>query len=147
MKLLQLSQQQKLPRPVSIQNPYSLLNHTFEIGLAEIAHQENCGLLAYSPLGYGVLSGKYLGGAQPAGARLTLFHRFNRYSNPQSDHATRAYVELAWVAAQPFVTSTIIGATDLQQLETNLQSLDLPLSAAIMEGIETIHQQQPNPCP
>jgi aryl-alcohol dehydrogenase-like predicted oxidoreductase len=160
MKYLQLSEQYNLPRPVSIQNPYSLLNRTFEIGLAEIAHRETCGLLAYSPLGFGVLSGKYLGGARPAGARLTLFDRFDRYSNPQADQATQAYVELAlehgldpaqmalaWVSAQSFVTSTIIGATDLQQLESNLQSLDLRLSQSIMEEIETIHRQQPNPCP
>jgi aryl-alcohol dehydrogenase-like predicted oxidoreductase len=160
MKLLELSQQHNLPRPVSIQNPYSLLNRTFEIGLAEIAHRETCGLLAYSPLGFGVLSGKYLQGAHPAGARLTLFDRFDRYSNPQAKDATQAYVELArehgldpaqmalaWVSAQPFVTSTIIGATDLQQLESNLYSLDLRLSQSIMEEIETIHQQQPNPCP
>jgi aryl-alcohol dehydrogenase-like predicted oxidoreductase len=160
MKFLQLSEQHNLPRPVSIQNPYSLLNRTFEIGLAEIAHRENCGLLAYSPMGFGVLSGKYLNGARPAGARLTLFDRFVRYSNPQADQAIHAYVELArqhgldpaqmalaWVSAQAFVTSTIIGATDLPQLESNLLSLDLGLSESIMEGIEAIHQQQPNPCP
>jgi len=160
MKILQLSEQYKLPRPVSIQNPYSLLNRTFEIGLAEIAHLEDCGLLAYSPLGFGVLSGKYLHGARPAGARLTLYERFARYSSPQADRATQAYVELArnlglnpaqmalaWISVQPFITSTIIGATDLQQLESNLQSLDLHLSESILEEIESIHQQQPNPCP
>ena len=160
MKFLQLSEQRNLPRPVSIQNPYSLLNRTFEIGLAEIAHRESCGLLAYSPLGFGVLSGKYLHGNRPAGARLTLYERFSRYSNPQADQATQCYVELAheqgldpaqmalaWISAQPFVTSTIIGATDLHQLENNLQSIDLRLPESIMERIEIIHQQQPNPCP
>ncbi len=160
MQFLRLSEKYNLPRCVSIQNPYSLLNRTFEIGLAEIAHREDCGLLAYSPLGFGVLSGKYLDDARPQGARLTLYDRFDRYSNPQASAATRSYVELArehsldasqmalaWVTGQPFVTSNIIGATTLQQLQSNLESFHLQLPNNILDEIEEIHRQQPNPCP
>jgi len=160
MNYLQLAKTHQLPRPVSIQNPFSLLNRTFEIGLAEIAHRESCGLLAYSPLGFGVLSGKYLHNARPAGARLTLYERFDLYSNPEAGKATRNYVELArnhgldpaqmalaWVTAQPFVTSNIIGATRLQQLQSNLESIHLQLPDGVMEEIDSIHQQQPNPGP
>lgn len=160
MKLLHLAEIHDLPRPVSIQNPFSLLNRTFEVGLAEVAQREACGLLAYSPLGFGVLSGKYLHNARPAGARLTLYERFDRYSNPQTEQATLAYVELArdydldpaqmalaWVTAQPFITSNIIGATSLRQLDSNLESLHLQLPEAVMAGIEAIHRQQPNPSP
>ena len=160
MRCLALSEQRELPRPVSIQNPYNLLNRTFEIGLAEIAIREQCGLLAYSPLAFGVLSGKYLGGARPAGARLSRFERFSRYSNPQADWATEKYVHLArehgldpaqmalaWVNRRPFVTATIIGATNLQQLEANLASIELTLPEALVAEIEAIHVQQPNPAP
>jgi aryl-alcohol dehydrogenase-like predicted oxidoreductase len=160
MKYLQLAEAHDLPRPVSIQNPYSLLNRSFEIGLAEISHRESCGLLAYSPMAFGVLSGKYLQRPWPAGARLTLFERFNRYSNPQAEWAAERYVALArehalspaqmalaWVTSRPFVTSTIIGATSLEQLEENLQSLQLTLTPAVIDGIEEIHQRQPNPSP
>lgn len=160
MRLLQLAEQHGLPRPVSIQNPYNLLNRTFEIGLAEIAIREECGLLAYSPMAFGVLSGKYLDGARPANARLTLFDRFVRYSNPQANRAAAEYVALArrygldpaqmalaWVTSRPFVTSNIIGATTMEQLETNLDSADLTLSDELIEAIEAIHTRQPNPSP
>ena len=160
MRLLALAQEHGLPRMVSIQNPYSLLNRTFEIGLAEVAVREDCGLLAYSPLGFGVLSGKYLDGARPAGARVTLFERFSRYSNPQAERATAEYVALArshgldpaqmalaWVTSRPFVTSNIIGATTPEQLEANLASADLRLSDEMIAQIETIHTRQPNPAP
>jgi aryl-alcohol dehydrogenase-like predicted oxidoreductase len=160
MRFLALAQQHGLPRMVSIQNPYSLLNRTFEVGLAEVAVREDCGLLAYSPLGFGVLSGKYLNGARPAGARVTLFERFNRYSNPQAERATSEYVALArrhgldpaqmalaWVTSRPFVTSNIIGATTPEQLETNLASVDLTLSDEVIAEIEAIHTRQPNPAP
>jgi aryl-alcohol dehydrogenase-like predicted oxidoreductase len=160
MQYLQLSQTLDLPRAVSIQNPYNLLNRSFEIGLAEIAHRETCGLLAYSPMAFGVLSAKYLNKQQPANARVTLFSRFNRYSNPESERATQAYatlahehgispaqMALAWVTSRPFVTSNIIGATTLAQLEENLGSLDLHLSQELLEGIEAIHRRQPNPAP
>ena len=123
-----------LAPPVSIQNPYSLLNRSFEVGLAEIAHREQVGLLAYSPLAFGMLSGKYRNDQWPEGARLTLFKQFARYSNPQAIAATEAYCELAsergvspaqlalqFVTTRPFVTSNIIGATTLAQLEENLK--------------------------
>lgn len=160
MRYLALAERHDLPRMVSIQNPYNLLNRTFEIGLAEVALRENCGLLAYSPLAFGVLSGKYLEGARPAGARLTLFDRFSRYSNPQAEWATAQYVALArlhgldpaqmalaWVTSRPFVTANIIGATTLAQLDVNIASADLQLSAEVIAGIEAIHAGQPNPAP
>ena len=160
MRYLSLAEQHDLPRMASIQNPYSLLNRTFEIGLAEVAIRERCGLLAYSPLGFGVLSGKYVGGQRPAGARLTLFERFSRYSNPESERATARYVELArrhgldpaqmalaWVTSRPFTTSNIIGATTLEQLESNLASVELRLSDEVIAQIEAVHQTQPNPAP
>lgn len=160
MRYLHLAQEYDLPRAVSIQNPYNLLNRTFEIGLAEIAHREGCGLLAYSPMAFGVLSGKYRNGQQPKGARLTLFDRFDRYSNPQVQRATDEYVELAlqeglnpaqmalaYVTSRPFVTSNIIGATSLAQLDENLESINTRLSKEVLQGIEAIHTQQPNPAP
>lgn len=160
MTALRLAETQGLPRPVCIQNPYNLLNRSFEIGLAEVAVREHCGLLAYSPLAFGVLAGKYLNGVRPAGARLTLFQRFSRYSNPESDRASAAYVALArrhgldsaqmalaFIFSRPFVTATIIGATSLDQLDANLGSLDLTLSEEAIAGIEAIHRGQPNPAP
>lgn len=148
------------PGVVSVQNPYSLLNRTYEIGLAEISHRENVGLLAYSPLGFGVLSGKYLDGKAPADARLSRYTYFDRYTGDVAVEATRAYVELArknghapaqmalaFVNSQPFVASNIIGATSLQQLEEDIGSIDLALSKEVMEEIERLHGHWPNPCP
>lgn len=147
-------------RIVSIQNPYNLLNRSFEAGLAEMAIREDAGLLAYSPLAFGMLSGKYLDGARPAGARLTLFERFQRYSNPQGLAATAEYAQLAaehgltptqlalaFVNRQPFVTSNLIGATTLEQLRANIASVDVTLSKAILERIEAIHARYTYPCP
>ncbi|MCW3479343.1 NADP(H)-dependent aldo-keto reductase [Neisseriaceae bacterium JH1-16] len=149
-----------LPRVVSIQNPYSLLNRSFEVGLAEFSQREQVGLLAYSPLGMGVLSGKYLNGARPDGARLTLFDRFIRYSNPQAQAATAEYVALAqhhglspvqlalaYVNSRPFVTANIVGATSVAQLQENLDSIQLTLSDEILAQIEAIHARWPNPAP
>jgi aryl-alcohol dehydrogenase-like predicted oxidoreductase len=160
MKFLGLADSGNLPRPVSIQNPYNLLNRTFEVGLAEVAIREQCGLLAYSPLAFGMLSGKFENGARPAGSRLALFSRFTRYANEQAVAATTRYVELArehgldpaqmalaFVTAQPFVTSNIIGATSLEQLDSNLASIDLVLSEDVLADIEAIHKAQPNPAP
>ncbi|BAN46788.1 NADP(H)-dependent aldo-keto reductase [Metapseudomonas resinovorans] len=160
MKFLQLADQLGLPRAVSIQNPYNLLNRSFEVGLAEVAIREQCGLLAYSPMAFGMLSGKYEGGARPANARITLFSRFTRYTNPQTQSACSRYVKLArehelspaqmalaFVTAQPFVTSNIIGATSLEQLEENLGSSELVLSPEVLEAIAAIHKDQPNPAP
>ncbi len=160
MKLLQLAHEHGLPRIVSIQNPYNLLNRTFEIGLAEVSLREQVGLLAYSPLAFGMLTGKYLGGARPSGARLTLFERFDRYSNPRAVAAIEAYVSiareaglspaqmaLAYVNSRPFLASNLIGATTLAQLEENLASLDLTLAPEVLAAIEAVHADNPNPSP
>lgn len=160
MKFLQLADELGLQRVVSVQNPYGLLNRTYEIGLAEIAHFEKVGCLAYSPLGFGVLSGKYLNGQKPENARITLFPRFSRYTNAQAVWATEQYAKiaaeqglslaqlsLAFVRQQFFVTSTIIGATTMQQLQENIDSVDVTLSDEVMQLIEAVHVQQPNPSP
>lgn len=157
---LRLANEQGLPRIVSIQNPYNLLNRTFEIGLSEFTHREQTGLLAYSPLAFGVLSGKFLNGARPAGTRLVLWDRFSRYTNPQADAATAAYVSLAqengldpaqmalaFVNSRPFLTSNIIGATSMEQLKSNIESIDIKLSKDIIRAIESIHEKIPNPAP
>ena len=149
-----------LPRIVSIQNPYSLVNRTFETGLSEFTHKEGIGLLAYSPLAFGWLSGKYEGGARPAGARITLFERFARYSKPHAIKAISGYVELAkrhglspaqlalaFVNSRPFTTSTLIGATSLAQLHENIGSVDVKLSDEILAEINLLHEAQPNPAP
>ncbi|MBN2701864.1 MAG: NADP(H)-dependent aldo-keto reductase [Methylohalobius sp. ZOD2] len=160
MAYLRLAEQQGGPRIVSIQNPYNLLNRTFEIGLAEIAHREKVGLLAYSPLAFGVLSGKYLDGKRPEGARLSLFSGYSRYSKPHVEPVVRRYVELArqhglnpaqmalaYVNSRPFLTANIIGATTPEQLTDNLDSLELELPAEIIAEIEEIHRQCPNVAP
>ncbi|MFQ5659191.1 MAG: NADP(H)-dependent aldo-keto reductase [Gammaproteobacteria bacterium] len=157
---LRLSEQKGLPRVVSVQNPYNLLNRSFEIGLSEFAQREQVGLLAYSPSAFATLSGKYLNNAKPAGARLTLFSSYKRYSNAQAVHATEEYVTLAeehgidpmqmalsFVNSRPFVTSTIIGATNMDQLKTNIASADLELPKELLKEIEKIHTLQPNPGP
>lgn len=160
MTYLRLADSLGLPRVVAVQNPYNLLNRSFEIGLSEVALREDCGLLAYSPLAAGTLSGKYLGGARPPGARLSLFGQFDRYLGESALAATRAYVELARehgldptrmaiadVVSQPFVTSAIIGATTMEQLESNLAAADTVLPAEVVEAIATIHRAAPNPAP
>ena len=160
MKFLELAERHGLVRMQSVQNPYNLLNRSAEVGLAEVFHREQVGLLPYSPLAFGVLSGKYLGGEQPADARLTLFDRFTRYTKDPGVRATEAYVALArehgldpaqmalaWVTSQPFVTSNIIGATTMAQLEHDIDSAELVLSEAVLEAIEAIHARAPNPCP
>ncbi|MFJ9448817.1 NADP(H)-dependent aldo-keto reductase [Herbaspirillum sp. NPDC101397] len=159
-QFLRAAEKFDLERIVTIQNPYNLLNRSFEINLAEFAHREQVGLLAYSPLAFGVLSGKYENGARPAGGRLTLFERFARYTNPQAEAAAKAYVALArkhgidpaqlalaYVNSRPFVTSNIIGATTLEQLRSNIDSLSVQLSPEIVEQIDAIHKTQPNPAP
>ncbi|AGM41234.1 aldo/keto reductase [Spiribacter salinus M19-40] len=160
MKFLELAERHGLPRVVSVQNPYNLLNRSYEVGLAEVSDREQVSLLPYSPLAFGVLSGKYLGGEQPADARLTLFDRFTRYTKDPGVRATAAYVNLArehgldpaqmaiaWVTAQPFVTSNIIGATTMEQLAANIDSAEVTLTDELLEGIEAIHAEAPNPCP
>ncbi|WP_166166682.1 NADP(H)-dependent aldo-keto reductase [Acinetobacter sp. SA01] len=160
LKFLHLAEKLGLEKFVSVQNPYSLLNRTYEIGMSEIAHYENVGLLAYSPLAFGYLTGKFRHGARPANARVSLFSRFSRYSNPESEWATEQYAQLAerhgltltqlalaFIKQQFFVTSTIIGATNLDQLKENIQAFDIDLSAEVLQGIEDIHRKQPNPAP
>ena len=160
MQFLHYAEQADLPRIVSVQNPYSLLNRSYEIGLAEVSWREQAGLLAYSPLGFGVLSGKYLGGNRPKNARLSLFPDYTRYSNDAAIAATERYVALAqqhlldpaqmalaYVNTRPFLTSTIIGATTMEQLKRNIDSINLSLSAEVLKGIEAIHSEHPNPSP
>lgn len=151
---------ESLPRMITIQNPYSLLNRQFEVGLYEISMREKIGLLAYSPLGFGVLSGKYLGGNKPENARITLFPAYGRYMNEQAVKATQKYQDLAlahnlslpqmalaFVTSRPFLTSNIIGATSMDQLKENIGSIDVSLSEEVMKGIEAIHNEIPDPAP
>ena len=160
MRYLWEADKNGLIAPITVQNPYSLLNRLYEVNMAEIAHRENVGLLAYSPLGFGVLSGKYLEGKRPEGARLTKYDRFQRYTNDQAISATERYAKiaeeagldmaqmaLAFVNSRPFVTSNIIGATSTEQLKSNIDSIDLTLSADVLDAIEAVHTQQPNPSP
>lgn len=148
------------PRIQGIQNPYNLLNRTYEVGLSEFSLREQVGLLAYSPLAFGMLTGKYENGAQPEGARLTRYSRFQRYNGAGSRAATSAYVALAkehgltptqlaqaFVNTRPFVTSNLIGATSLEQLKENIDSVHVELTDELRQGIADIHQQYPNPAP
>lgn len=158
MRFLEESKTHELPRMMTIQNAYSLLNRTFEGDLAEISIRENIGLLAYSPMAFGVLSGKYILGTAADNARLKLFPRFSRYSSAICTEATKRYLKiaeehklslaqmaLAFVSQQPFVTSTIIGATTMAQLKENIASINIKLSPEVLQAIEAIHQELPNP--
>lgn len=160
MQFLHLSEKLGLPRVASVQNAYNFLNRTYEIGLAEVGMREDVGLLAYSPLAQGYLTGKYLNGAQPAGARTTLFKRGQRYEKPGCEVAIQAYIELArelgidpaqmalqFVTTRPFVASNIIGATKMEQLKTDIASLQMPWTAEIEARINAIHQLHQNPAP
>ncbi|AEM70128.1 NADP-dependent oxidoreductase domain protein [Allomuricauda ruestringensis DSM 13258] len=151
---------QSLPRMLTVQNPYNLLNRLFEVGLSEVAMREQIGLLAYSPLGFGVLSGKYLTEIPPRKARVTLFPNYNRYSGETAVQATEKYAQLAkehglsmvqmalaFVNTRPFLTSNIIGATSMEQLKENIGSIDVDLSDAVLDRIEEIHREIPNPAP
>lgn len=148
------------PRVASIQNAYNLINRTFEIGLAEMALREKVGLLAYSPLAQGYLTGKYLNGARPAGARTTLFDRGQRYQKSGVDDAIKAYhalahehgidpvqLAIAFVTTRPFVTSNIIGATSTEQLATILGASDVQITPELEAQINAIHQVHSNPAP
>ena len=160
MTFLRLAERDGLPRMASIQNPYNLLNRSFEVGLSECAIREHCGLLAYSPLAGGTLTGKYLDGALPPRSRRTLDTRRSRYDRPRGDAATRAYLDIAarhgldpaqmaiaFVADRPFVTSAIIGATSVDQLATDIAAADLVLSEAVLAEIDAVHADNPSPCP
>ncbi|NNC49934.1 MAG: aldo/keto reductase [Flaviramulus sp.] len=160
MRYLEESKYHNLPRVITIQNAYSMLTRTFETDLAEVALRENVGLLAYSPMAFGVLSGKYIKGKAADNARLKLFPRFARYSGEKASEAAKQYLKiaedknmtlaqmsLAFVNQQPFVTSTIIGATNLKQLEENIDSINVKLSNDVLEQINAIHNDFPNPAP
>jgi len=160
MAQLRLSDSGSRPRVASVQNAYSLICRQFEVGLAETAIRENCGLLAYSPLAFGALTGKYLAGEPPAGSRIQRFPAFQRYFKPKAVEATAAYVNLArdygldpaqmaiaFVRSRRFATSTIIGATTLDQLRDNLGAGEINLSADVLTAIEAIHRDNPNPGP
>ena len=160
MHFLHIAEQLNLPRIVSVQNPYNLLNRSYEVGAAEVSWREQCGLLAYSPLGFGVLTGKYIDGARPAGARLTLYPDYTRYSGTIAEKACIEYaalareygldfgqMALAFVNSRKFLTSTIVGATAMDQLKANIDSVNISLSEKIVQGIQAIHEAHPNPSP
>jgi aryl-alcohol dehydrogenase-like predicted oxidoreductase len=157
MRYINEADAKQMPRPITIQNSYSLLNRTFEGGLSEISIRENIGLLAYSPLAFGVLTGKYLNNS-PKDARITLFPRLSRYSSQQCANATVNYLALAekyglspaklalaFINQLPFVTSNIIGATKMEQLKENIESITVELSEEAIKDINAIHAIMPNP--
>ncbi len=160
MRYLEESKSHNLPRPITIQNAYSLLNRVYEGDMAEISMREQIGLLAYSPMAFGVLSGKYIKGTAANNARLKLFPRFSRYSGNKATEATKQYMQiaednnmtlaqmsLAFVTDRPFITSNIIGATSLEQLEENIDSIHIQLSPEILSAINAVHAENPNPAP
>ncbi len=160
-KFLELSKNNNFPRMHSVQNPYNLLNRTFEIGLAEVSVREKAGLLAYSPLAIGLLSGKYLNNQMPKNSRLERDKNFwTRYNKPNTKKAVEAYYNIAkkhnlnfaqmsikFLEIQPFVTSVIIGATNMEQLKTNIESVNVELTNEIIKDINEIQKTYPNPCP
>ena len=160
MRYIEEVRKNKLHKISTIQNPYSLLNRVFEGDLAEISYRENIGLLAYSPLGFGVLSGKYINGTASKNTRLNLFPRFSRYSSQQATNATKSYFELSkeigislttlalsFVNSRPFICSNIIGATTIDQLKENIESIRTKLSKEAIQRINEIHSAIPNPSP
>ncbi len=156
-----LVEQQNMPRPVSVQNPYNLLNRSYEIGMAEISARENCGLLPYSPLAFGALTGKYMDGAQPAGARLTRWAKYyKRYTTPKAQAAIIDYAALArargmsltqlaiaFTVQHPFVASSIIGATSLEQLRENIAAADMVIDDDCRQELDALGDKHFNPCP
>ena len=160
-KFLELSKSKKLPRMLSVQNPYNLLNRTYEVGLAEMSVREKAGLLAYSPLACGYLSGKYRNNEMPKGTRIERDGDFwSRYNKPNAGKAIDAYYEVAqkyeldlaqmslkFLEIQPFVTSVIIGATTMEQLKTNIESVNVDLKNEIIKEINDVQTIYPNPCP
>jgi len=160
MKFLQTAKEKNLPRMMSIQNVYSLVNRVFDIANSEISIREKCGLLAYSPLAGGRLSGKYIGNKKPKNARYTLWpRRFSRHHTERGEVAIEKYVNMAkkyniapstfansFVNDRPFVTSNIIGATNMDQLKENIDSIDTTLSKEMLLEIQEIHLSDPNPC-
>ena len=159
-KYLELSKNKNLPRMMSVQNPYSLVNRTYEIGMSEISIREKCGLLVYYPLAAGALSGKYRNSQMPKNSRMNLFKGWERMINPLAMKAYDEYYKLAkeynltmvqlaqsFVNSRPFVTSNIIGATTMEQLKENVQSINIELTDEILEKINLIHNNNPNPSP
>ena len=160
-KFLEISNLKKLPRIMSVQNPYNLLNRTYEVGLAEISIRERSGLLAYSPLASGILSGKYRNGALPDGSRMKLFSdRFPRYKTANANKAVEKYYKIAkdfninfaqmclkFCEIQKFMTSIIIGATSMEQLKTDVESVNVKLNNEVLKKINHVHNLIPNPCP
>jgi len=160
MKYLSESDKSNSHRPVSIQNPYGLLNSTYEVGMAEISHRENIGLLAYSPMGFGLLSGKYHDGEENEEYRLNKYKQMARYNSEESFNATSQYLEiakahnislaemsLAYLRTKSWITSTIIGATNLKQLKENIESSNIELDKSWITAIEKVHNTIPNPAP
>jgi len=160
MRYLEESKHYNLPKVSTIQNAYSLLTRTFEADLAEVSLRENIGLLAYSPMAFGVLSGKYIKETASDDSRLKLFPRFARYSSEQSTEATKRYLKiaennnmslaqmsLAFVNQKPFVMSTIIGASKMHQLKENIESINVILNEDILKQINEVHEAFPNPAP
>ena len=159
-KCLELSKLKNLPKMMAVQNPYNLLNRTYEVGLAEISVREQSGLLAYSPLAFGYLTGKYRNNNMPKGSRIDLFKDFTRYNNQNSIKAIEEYYKISqkfnldfaqmsikFCEIQPFVTSVIIGATTMQQLKTNVESVNVKLNNEIINEINEVQKIYPNPCP
>ncbi|MEZ7506965.1 aldo/keto reductase [Flavobacterium sp. Arc2] len=160
MRFLEESKHHNLPRIKTVQNPYSLLNRLYENGSAEVGYRENVGLLAYSPMAFGVLSGKFLTGEKHPKARINLFPQYSRYNSEQCTEATKLYQEiarknglsltelsLAFIAQQPFVTSTIIGATTMEQLKENIDTMQVSLSDEILKAIDEVQAIFPDPAP
>ncbi len=160
-KFLEISKIKKLPRIMSVQNPYSLLNRTYEVGLAEVSIREKSGLLAYSPLAFGFLTGKYRNGELPEKSRMKLFgDQFQRYKTKNGQLAIEKYYEISnkygldfaqmslkFCELQPFITSVIIGATTMDQLKTNIESVNVNLNEEVIKDINEIQKTYPNPCP
>lgn len=158
MRFLEEHKRHNLPRMITIQNSYSLLNRTFEGDLAEVSHREHLGLLSYSTLAFGMLTGKYINGTANEKSRLNLFPHMKRYSSKQCVEATKRYMEiaknngltlaqmaLAFVNQQPFLTSNIVAATNLDQLKENIQSINIVLSDDVLKEINEVHAEIPNP--
>ena len=159
-KFLEISKLKDLPKMMSVQNPYNLLNRTYEVGLAEISVREKSGLLAYSPLAFGYLTGKYRNNNLPEKSRMKLFKDFTRYKNENGQKAIEEYYKLSqkfnldftqmslkFCEIQPFMTSVIIGATTIEQLKTNIESVNVSLTSEILNKINNVHKLITNPCP
>ena len=159
-RYLEISKNKGAPRMMSVQNPYSLVNRTYEIGMSEISIRQKCGLLVYYPLAAGALSGKYRNGEMPKNSRMALFKGWERHLNPLAMRAYDEYYKLAkdfnltmvqlaqsFVNSRPFVTSNIIGATTMEQLKENIDSVNIGFTDEMMERVDKIHNENPNPSP